>query len=324
MPFLSTRRLAVAALLACAGAAFAQDAAWPSKPVRLLVAAPAGSAPDLIARIIGDRLTRQLGQQVLVENRPGAGGILAMNQLKAAAPDGYTLALPQAAVVVVTPSTYKEAKYDPERDFETVAMVGKTPMLFVAHAAHPAKTFAEAVAMTRAKPESVSVGNPTRTSIPHLAAELAGQKMNARFQQISFGSTPQGVQAVVSGDINLYVDGVGPLLPLTKAGRVRALAVASETELPGLEGIALANQTVPGLNVYGWFILQAPKGTPMAIQQRLNAEINKAMQEPDVVARFREFGTYPTLGDVAASQRFLASEKALFEGVIRTLGLKPE
>jgi tripartite-type tricarboxylate transporter receptor subunit TctC len=148
--------------------------------------------------------------------------------------------------------------------------------------------------------------------------------MSARFSQISFGSTPQGVQAVVNGDINLYVDGVGPLLPLTKAGRVRALAVASETELPGLEGIPLANQTVPGLNVYGWFIMQAPKGTPMAIQQRLNAEVNKAMQEPEVVARFREFGTYPTLGDVAASQRFLASEKALFEGVIRTLGLKPE
>ena len=325
MPFVSTtRRLAVAALLACAGAAFAQDAAWPSKPIKLLVAAPAGSAPDLIARIIGERLARPLGQQVLVENRPGAGGILAMNQLKAAAPDGYTLALPQAAVLVVTPSTYKEAKYDSERDFETVAMVGKTPMLFVVNAAHPAKTFAEAVAMTRDKPESVSVGNPTRTSIPHLAAELAGQKMSARFSQISFGSTPQGVQAVVNGDINLYVDGVGPLLPLTKAGRVRALAVASETELPGLEGIPLANQTVPGLNVYGWFIMQAPKGTPMAIQQRLNAEVNKAMQEPEVVARFREFGTYPTLGDVAASQRFLASEKALFEGVIRTLGLKPE
>ena len=320
-----TRRFAVAALLACAGAAFAQGSPpWPAKPIRLLVAAPAGSAPDLIARIMGDKLSRQLGQSVLIDNRPGAGGIITMNVLKAAPPDGYTLALPQAAVVVVTPSTYKEAGYDAVRDFETVAMVGKTPMLFVAHNAHPAKTLAEAASMARDKPESVSIGNPTRTSIPHLAAELLAQKMDARFQQVSFATTPQGIQAVVNGDISMYVDGVGPLLPLTKAGRMRALAVASDTELPGLEGIPLANKTVPGLNVYGWFILQAPKATPAPILKRLNTEVNKAMQEDDVVAKFREIGTYPTPGDVEASQHFVASEKALFGGVIRTLGLKPE
>jgi tripartite-type tricarboxylate transporter receptor subunit TctC len=323
MPVLSTRRVALAALLACAGAAFAQGP-WPSKPIRLLVAAPAGSAPDLIARVIGDKLGRQLGQSIIVDNKPGAGGIIAMNQLKAAAPDGYTLALPQAAVLVVTPHTYKEASYDAERDFETVAVVGKTPMLFVANNNHPAKTFSEAIAMARAKPESVSVGNPTRTSIPHLASELAALKGDAKFLQISFANTGQGIQGVVSGDINLYVDGVGPLLPLAKANKVRALAVASETELPGLEGIPLANKSLPGLNVYGWFMLQAPKGTPTPVLQRLNAEVNKAMQEQDVVARFREIGTYPTPGDLAASQRFLQNEKQLFGSVIKTLGLKPE
>jgi len=326
MPFFLSRRHALAALVACfsAASASAQAPAYPTKTIRLLVAAPAGSAPDLIARIIGDKLGRQLGQSVVIDNRPGAGGIIAMNALKAAPPDGYTLALPQAAVVVVTPSTYKEANYDAERDYETVAVVGKTPMLFVANPQHPARTFGDAVAMAKAKPESVSVGNPTRTSIPHLASELAALRTEAKFQQISFANTPQGVQAVVNGDIAMYVDGVGPLLPLAKAGRVRALAVASETELPGLEGIPLANKTVPGLNVYGWFIMQAPKGTPAPILQRLNAEVNKAMQEPDVIARFREFGTYPTPGGLAEAQRFLSTEKALFAGVIRTLGLKPE
>lgn len=324
MRFVPLRRAGLAALLAVAAGAFAQGAPWPAKPVRLLVAAPPGSAPDLIARIMGDKLAQQLGQTILVENKPGAGGIIAMNQLKAAAPDGYTLALPQAAVLVVTPSTYEKASYDGERDFETVAVVGRTPMMFVAHNKHPAKTFADAVALARARPDTVSVGNPTRTSIPHLAAELVAQKMDVKFQQVSFASTPQGIQAVVAGDIAMYVDGVGPLLPLAKAGRIRALAVASETELPGLEGIPLANKTVPGLNVYGWFILQAPKGTPAPILQRLNAEVNKAMQEPEVIAKFREFGTYPTPGDVAASRRFLAGEKALFGGVIRTLGLKAE
>lgn len=171
-------KIGAAALLAglTAAGALAQTAAWPQKQIRLLVAAPAGSAPDLIARIIGDKLSKQLGQPLIVDNRPGAGGIVAMGMLKSAPPDGYTLAIPQAAVVVVTPFTYKEASYDIERDFETFAVVGKTPMLFVTNASNPAKNLADAVAMARAKPDQVAVGNPTRTSIPHLAAELVASR----------------------------------------------------------------------------------------------------------------------------------------------------
>lgn len=319
-------KLTAAALLAglTFAGAFAQNAAWPQKQIRLLVAAPAGSAPDLIARIMGDKLSKQLGQVVIVDNRPGAGGIVAMNLLKTAAPDGYTLAIPQAAVVVVTPYTYKEASYDIERDFETFAVVGKTPMLFVTNAANPAKNLADAIAMAKAKPDQVAVGNPTRTSIPHLASELAGIKTNTKFQQVSFANTGQGVQAIVNGDVAFYVDGVGPLIQLVKAGRLRSIAVAAETELPGLEGIPLAHKTVPGLNVYGWFSMQAPKGTPAAVLQRLNAEVNVAVQQPDVVTKFREFGTYFTPGSVADAQNFVKSEAAQFGGVIRTLGLKPE
>lgn len=326
MTFKSLIKMTLAAALSSAAVfnAAAQTAVWPQKQIRLLVAAPAGSAPDLIARIIGDKLSKQLGQPLIVDNKPGAGGIVAMGVLKSAPPDGYTLAIPQAAVVVVTPFTYKEASYDIERDFETFAVVGKTPMLFVTNATNPAKNLADAIAMAKAKPDQVAIGNPTRTSIPHLASELVGMKTNTKFQQVSFANTGQGVQAVVNGDVPFYVDGVGPLIQLAKAGRLRSLAVASETELPGLEGIALANKTVPGLNVYGWFSMQAPKGTPAAVLQRLNTEVNLAMQQPDVIAKFREFGTYVTPGSVADAQNFVKSETAQFGGVIRTLGLKPE
>lgn len=314
----------VAALGAVAMSAIAQAAAWPQKPIRLLVPAPAGSAPDLIARIIGEKLSRSLGQIVIVDNKPGAGGILAINQLKSAPPDGYTVGLNQAAVVVVTPYTYKEATYDVERDLEIIAMVGKTPMMFVTNATNSAKNFADAIAMAKAKPDQVSVGNPTRTSIPHLASELAGMKTDAKFLQVPFSTTGQGIQAVVNGDTAFYVDGVGPLMQLVKAGKLRVLAVASESELPGLEGLPLANKTVPGLNVYGWFSMQAPKGTPAAVLQRLNADINLAMQQKDVISRFREFGTYVTPGSVADARHFVKGEKEMFGGVIRTLGLKPE
>lgn len=320
-------KLTAAALLAglTTAGALAQAQAWPTKgPIRLIVPTPAGAAPDLAARIVGDKLSRALGQAVVIENRPGAGGIVAMNALKAAPNDGYTIALAQAAVVVVTPFTYKEATYNVERDFETFAMAGKTPMLFVTNATNPAKNLADVIATAKARPGELAVGNPTRTSIPHLASELVGIKNNVKFNQVSFANTGQGIQAVVNGDIAVYVDGAGPLIQLVKSGRLRALAIAAETELPGMEGIPLANKTVPGLNVNGWFSMHAPKGTPTAIMQRLNTEINAAMAQPDVVSKFNEFGMYATPGTMADAQKFVKSEVDQFGGVIRSVGLKPE
>lgn len=320
-------RLALAALAATGTLGFqahAQAPAWPNKPIRLVVPAPAGSAPDIIARLIGEKIGRALGQAVVVDNRPGAGGIIAMNHVKAAPADGYTFAFAQAAVVTVTPFTYKEATYDMERDFETVSMVGRTPMMIVANLNNPARSLADVVAQAKAKPDQVSIGNPTRTSIPHLAAEMAGMKAGVKFQQVPFSSTPAGVQAVVGGDIQFYIDGAGPLIPLVKGGKVRPIAVAADTVMPGLEDYPLVNKTIPGLNVFGWFGIFAPKGTPAAIIQRINAEASQAQQQPDMVARFSDFGTYPTPGSVADAARYVKAENEQFGSVIKSLGLKAE
>ena len=298
--------------------------AYPQKQIRMIVSSPPGSAPDIIARILGEKLTQSLGQAVVIDNKPGGGGIVSMNALRQAPADGYTIGIPQAAVVTVTPYTYKEATYDIERDFETIAMVANTPMLFVTAADSPARNLADAIAMAKAKPDQIAIGNPTRTSIPHLAAEMLAQKTSAIFQQVPFSTTPQGIAAVVKGDVLFYVDGTAPLMPLVRSGRLRAVAVAAEKELAGLEGIPLARDSVPGLNMYGWFMVAAPKGTPAAIVRRLNAEINLALRLPDVVNKFREFGTYAMPGSVEEAQGFVKSEKALFGAVIRQAGLKPE
>jgi tripartite-type tricarboxylate transporter receptor subunit TctC len=318
-------KLATAAALALAALCLPVGAqTFPAKPMRMLLPTAPGTAPDTIARIVGDKLARSLGQPVVVENKPGAGGIIAMNQLKQAPADGYTFSLVQAAVATVTPLTYKEAKFDIERDFDTIAVLGVTPMMFVAGPGFSGKTLADAIKAAKAKPEEVALGNPSRTSIPHLAGELLASKTQAKFQQVPFATTGQGVQAVVAGDIALYVDGVGPLLQLVKSGRLRALAVASEKTLPGLEGIPLAKDTVPDFNVYGWFMIAAPKGTPAPVVERLNKALKEALQMPDVVAKFAEFGTYPTPGSVADAQHFVKSEKALFGGVVQAIGVKPE
>ncbi|MEJ8859907.1 tripartite tricarboxylate transporter substrate-binding protein [Variovorax robiniae] len=292
--------------------------------MKMVLPTAPGTAPDIIARIIGNKLAATMGQPVIVENKPGAGGILAMNQLRHAPADGYTFSLVHAAVATVTPLTYKEAKYDIERDYETVAVLGVTPMLFVAGPKFEAKTLADAIKAAKAAPDQVSIGNPQRTSIPHLANELLAMKTGARFQQVPFATTGQGVQAVISGDISMYTDGVGPLLQLVKSGRLHALAIAADKVLPGLEGIPLAQDAVPGLNVYGWFMVAAPKGTPKPVVERLNAELNAALQMPDVIAKFGEFGTYATPGSVAAAQAFVKREKTLFGGVVKSIGAIPE
>lgn len=318
--------IAIAASLAFnAGIGHAQSSpSFPSKPLRMIVASPPGSAPDITARLMSDKLDAALGQRVLVDNRPTANGILAVRVLREAVADGHTVAFLHAAAAVVTPLTYKEASYDVERDLDIVATIAVSPMLFVANAKAPAKTFAELLALAKASPDTIAFGNPVRTSIPHLSAELLAQRAGVKFRQISFSSTPQAIQSLMSGDILYYVDGPAPLIPHIKAGRLVALAVAADRVMPGLEGIPLAKDTVRDLSVNGWFAVVAPKGVPIPVLQRLNTEINAAIMHPEVLARLRDFGTYPQPGSVADATRFIREQKALFSGVIREAGVQPE
>lgn len=318
------RRLAAFALLAVACALPAHAQPYPNKMIRVYVSSAPGSAPDIMARLIADALGKGLSQTAIVENKVGAGGIVVMSALKSAPADGYTIGLVQAAVATVTPLTYKAATFEIERDFDTIGTVGVTPMLFAANPRYGIKTLAEAIAQAKAKPDELMMGNPTRTSIPHLANELLADKTAAKVRHVPFSGTPQGVQAVLAGDIQMYTDGVAPLIPLIKGGKLNALAVAADTVLPGLEGIPLAKDTVPGLVVYGWFTLHAPKGTPKDVLQRLNTELNEALKRPEVVSRLHSLGTYPRISTLDESAAFVRQQKALFGGVVKTMGLQPE
>jgi tripartite-type tricarboxylate transporter receptor subunit TctC len=322
---LLTTSVALAASLGLAPCVQAQAPAWsPQKPIRLLISAPPGTAPDIIGRLMGDKLDPLLGQRVLIDNRPAAQGVVAVENLRSSPADGHTLALLQAAAAVVTPFTYKGANYDIERDLETIATIANTPMLFVGTPKAPARTLPELIAVARSRPGEIAIGNPIRSSIPHLAAELLGQRTGVKFQHVSFTSTAQGIQALSAGDLPYYVDGTAPLMPLIKSGRLIAVAVAAERVLPGLEGIALAHDTVRDLNVYGWFVVVAPKGTPTAALQRINTEINKVLAMPEIVTRFADLGTYTMPGSLEDAQRFVRNEKALFSGAIREAGISAE
>ncbi len=314
--------LAVAALVVACPIAHGQT--FPEKSIRVIVTAPAASAPDIAIRVLADKLDAGFSQRIIVENRPGAGGIIAVTAVRQAPADGYTLGFLHAAVAIITPFTFKAANYEIDRDFEIVGTVAYSPMMFVANNQAPAKNLAEAVAHAKTKPGTIALGNPSLKSVPHLTGELLAQRTGGQFQQVPFSATTQGLQALMNGDIPYYVDGTTPLLPLVRSGRIRAIGLAADSVLPGLEGLPLAKDSIPGMTVTGWFLVFAPKGTPGPVVQRLNAELNKALVTPDVTQRFRDLGTYAMPRSVAESRDFVKSETERFAKVIKEAGIQPE
>lgn len=308
----------------CLASVSAHAQAWPAKQVRIIVAAPPGSAPDIAARALADKLTTSWGQSPLIDNKPGAGCGIAIDAARAAPPDGYTLVLPQAACVVVSPLTYKTFKSDIDKDFVNLSVVAVSPMMIIANEKAPAKNLAEMVAWAKANPDKLTMGNPTRTSIPHLASELIAQQTGSKIFQVSFANTGQGVTAVVGGDTMFYIDGAAPLIPMVKAGKARAIAVLADKVLPGLEGYPLAKDAIPGLEVNGWFMVMAPKGLPAAIATKINADINAALVQPDVVARFAGFGAYPRPGSLADADAFFKKEQSTWAKVIKSANIQAE
>ena len=317
-----TRRLLLT-LAATASLLYAAPSMGQS-PLTIIVPTPAGSAPDLIARTLGDELRQRLGQPVIVENRSGAGGIIATMAAKSAPAEGNTLLLSQAAAAVVTPLTYRAAKYDMQRDFETIAVVAQTPMLIVTSASSSIKTLAQLITQAKAKPDSLTMSSPARGSVPHLGGELLEILSGAALNTVPMRDSPQALQAVASGDSQVSIDAIAPLWPLVKSGRLQALAVTADKPVPGMESLPLAKDTVPGLTVSGWFMLFAPKGTPQTRIDSLNAAVNDALKSPALIQKFQTQANFPVGGSVSAAQDFLAREKKLWASVAQRAGLKPE
>lgn len=315
------RLLLLAGLTAVASA---NAATYPDKMVRIVVPSIAGSAPDIIARQVAERLTAVWKQQVIVENRPGGNGIVAMSALRQSAPDGYTLGIFHAAAAVTTPMMYKEAKFDIQRDTDVAATLAYTPMMFVADPKAGFQSLADVLKAGKARPDDIVIGSPTRGSVPHLTAEMMGQLQMTKFRQVSFSGTTQAIQAVVKGDIPIYVDGIAPLVPLVRSGRLKALAVTSDTALPGLDGIPLAKDIAPGLVAKGWFAVFAPKGTPVAVLDEINAAVGTSLAQPTFIDRLKDLGTYPLPQSREQGVRFVQAEKVRWEKVIRDAGVKPE
>jgi tripartite-type tricarboxylate transporter receptor subunit TctC len=327
--FVTRRARAAAALLAAAvagsiaaPAAFAQ--AWPAKPVRVIVSFPGGTAPDIIGRVIGDKLGQAWNQPLVFENRPGAGGITAMSAFVRSPADGYTLGLIAASTVTITPHLFKDPQFDPDKDFVIAATAGISPMMFAVHPASGINTMAELIARAKAAPGKVNFASPGLFTVPHLAGEMVNRQAGVQLYSVPYNGSVQSTTAAVTGDATLVIDGIPPLAAQIRAGKLRPIAVASKAKLPGWENVPATSDTLPGFEPIGWFAVLAPTGTPQAIVERVNRDVNAAMKMPDVVARMAELGVYPNPGSVKDAQDFLAKERVLWKKVIDEVGVKPQ
>jgi len=317
------RPLLAAALLAVAGSAFAQ--AYPSKPVKIIVPFTAGSATDIIARVLADQLAKSMGQPFVVENKPGAGGIVGTEQAKTAAPDGYTLVAAGSGPFGINPGVYSKLPYDPIRDFELIGNIVLTPQTLVVGAQTPYKNLKDLVAAAKAKPGDIAFASLGNGSTSHLTMEAFQAAAGIKLNHIPFKGSAEAQTSIIGGNVPVMSDTVPGVLTQVKAGKLRAIAVAIPKRSPYLPDVpTIAEQGYPGFESVGWIGLAAPAKTPAAILDRLNAEIRKMLNDPAVKERLDQLAFTPVGDSRAEFNAFVKSEITKWTKVAKDSGAKAD
>jgi tripartite-type tricarboxylate transporter receptor subunit TctC len=314
------RTLTALALLALAGTALAQ--AYPSKPVKLVVPFPAGSATDQIARVVGLELQGALGQPFVVDNKPGAQGTIAAESVARSAPDGYTLLVttntPQAAAV----SLFKQLRYDPVKDFAPVVRLGTISFMLMVTPQFPANNFKEFLAYAKAHPGKLSAGYGSAGSQVSQAMLRSMGKID--FVDVPYKGLPQAITDVLGGSISFTFADLANALAQAKGGKLRGLAVTSEKRSPLAPDVPAIAEELKGYELIAWFALMAPAGAPREIVSELHAATAKALAKPDVVARFGTLGTDVAPMDPAQLAVFIHSEIAKWARLTKEAGIEPQ
>lgn len=313
-----------AALLLSAGAvcAQAQAPAYPSKPVRVIVALAAGSGADLVARVVTAKLTENLGQQFVVENRGGAGGNIGVEAAARSAPDGYTL-LTIAAGQTINPALYPKLTYNLEKDFEAIGLLASAPFVLVVHPSLPVKSVKELVAFAKARPGKLYYASSGNGSSPHLAAEMFKTQAGVHIVHVPYKGSPQAVTDLIAGEVSMILAAPSSVMRYVQSGRLRALAVTS----PQRSGTApdvptMAEAGLPGLEAGTWTALLAPAGTPPDITIRLNRELTNILRAPDVRDRLAAQGFDVRTTTPAEIAAYLHSEIVKWGKVVKATGAR--
>jgi tripartite-type tricarboxylate transporter receptor subunit TctC len=315
---------AMSVLLAASVAPSARAQTYPSKTIRLIVPFPPGGLNDTAARLLQPYLEKGLGQTVIVDNRAAASGIVGTDAVAKAAPDGHTLLMVASSHTVV-PATNPKLPYDADRDFAPIAIVGKNPMLFVINAKVPAKTLGEFIALAKANSGKFNYSTPGAASQSHLTTELFDRRAGITMQHIPYRGGAPAIQSTVAGETQFVV--ISPLasLPHIQAGTLRAIAAGSlarDLQFPDLPTVAESG--FPDFEAIQWVGLLTTAGTPRAIVERLNAEVNRAIRDPELIAKLAALGVSPAGGTPAEFGKLIATEIRVWTETARAAGIKAE
>ncbi len=314
-------RLLVAGAVAAFLPAGAGAVDYPTKPIRMIVTFPAGSGADIVARMVGQKMAETLGQQVVVDNRAGAGGIIGADLAAKAVPDGYTVVMVSSAHTI-NASMYRKLPYDPEKDFAPITMLASTPYLLVAHPSLPVKSVAELIALAKAKPGQLNYASGGVGVGSHLAGELFKFMTGADIVNVPYKGAPQATADVVGGQVQLSLSTMPTAVPLVQAGKLRALAVTSLQRVPSMPDVPAIAETVPNFDVRTWQGLLASPGTSPAIIAKLREHAVKALEVRDVNEKLSAQG-YQTVGNTPQEfARIIKSEIARWKSVVKSAGIK--
>ncbi len=315
----------VSALLS--GLATGQETAvsFPNKPVKMLVPYAPGGLPDIMARIVAQRLSESLGQQFIVDNRPSAGGIIACEMVAKAAPDGYTLLVADVGQTAINPALYSKLSYDPVKDFAPVGLMGTSPLFLAAHASVPASNFAELMALLKSKPGRINYGSAGIGSVHHLNMEMLKARAGVNVVHVPYKGSGQSVPALVGGQVSLLFTALPAMAAHIKAGSVRVIAVNTqerspqEPNVPTFKELGIAEMDLlPEIGVL------ATAGTPGAIVKKLSAEIAKAVHHPETVKRFTALGIDPVGNSPEAYAALIRVDLGKYAKAVRISGAKAD
>ena len=297
--------------------------AYPDKPIRVIVPVPAGGTPDVVARMVQPGLSSLLGQQLVIDNRGGAGGLIATEIAARAVPDGYTLFFSSPGPLTILPHLQKKIAYDPMRDFAPVSLICIGPFLLIAHPAVPVKAVKELIALAKAEPGKLNYASAGNGTPNHLAMELFKSVAGVNMTHVPYKGAPQAVTDLIGGSVNLMFNSIPPALPHIKSGRLKLLAVAGGRRSPQLPDVATISEAgVPGFEAITWFGLLAPARTPKQIVARLNELLLKVVRAPDIKSRFEVLG-YEVVGSSPQEfASFIRVESEKYAKAVKLSGAK--
>lgn len=307
-----------------AGHSQAQQA-YPTKPIRMIVPFPPGGTTDVVARLVAQKLTEAWGQQVVVDNRPGAGGIIGTEIVAKATPDGYTALLGSITTHAVNPALYKKLNFDPVKDFTPVSLVVSSPQLLAVHPSVAAESVKELIALAKAKPGQLNYASAGTGTSPHLTFELFKSMAGIDVVHVPYKGTGPAITDLIGGQVQMMITGVVALMPHIKSGKLRGLGVTSAKRVAALPDLpTIAESGIPSFDVSSWFGVFLPGGTPKPIVANMNAEIRKILEVPEVRQRLISQGADPASNTPEEFAAYVKAEMAKWGKVVRDTGVRAD